>query len=294
MLEKGCMVHSIVLSSGRTVSFCQYGDSCGKPLLYFHGWPSSQSQASSLHELALRRKIRILAMDRPGIGRSDHQPGRTLMDWPKLVAEFTDRLRIGQFYAHAVSGGSLYALALAKAMPERLLGVSIVCGAPNFASVGGQESLPFQYRALLVMYARLRPWLHLPFDLGLLLARQRATDFPMSTLLKIRLCELDAQVMLEQGELEVIARSYREAWTGNIDALITEAEIYLNPLGFNLAEVTYPIHYWHGEKDRNIPIALGRKMADLLPNAIRHWMPEDGHFSLPVLRGQEIFEAVGL
>ena len=30
--------------------------------------------------------IRLIAVDRPGIGLSDHQPDRTILDWPEDVA----------------------------------------------------------------------------------------------------------------------------------------------------------------------------------------------------------------
>jgi pimeloyl-ACP methyl ester carboxylesterase len=143
---------------------------------------------------------------------------------------------------------------------------------------------------MLFLYKHVRPLLHLPFELGSWLARMGGDQFPLSVLLRFHLGERDRYAMLERGELKIITRSFLEAWNGNVDAMQVDAEVYLEPFGFNLAEIRYPVHFWHGKKDRNIPFFLGQKMSDLVPTSIRHWLPEDGHFSLPLLRSGEILD----
>ena len=50
--------------------------------------------------------------------------------------------------------------------------------------------------------------------------------------------------------------------------------------GFRLEDITVPVHLWHGDRDRNIPIAQGELQAELIPNATLHSCPGEGHAAL--------------
>ncbi|CRK11802.1 hypothetical protein BN1723_009497 [Verticillium longisporum] len=87
------------LPDGRILGFAGYGDPRGQPLLYFHGFPSSRLEASVMDDMARQRKIRLLALDRPGFGRSSTQPGQRILDWPADVAAFATGQNIERFAA---------------------------------------------------------------------------------------------------------------------------------------------------------------------------------------------------
>jgi pimeloyl-ACP methyl ester carboxylesterase len=50
------------------------------------------------------------------------------------------------------------------------------------------------------------------------------------------------------------------------------------PWGFSLGSVHCPVVLWHGEQDRLTPIAMGRHVADRLPDCRPHLFSEAGHF----------------
>ena len=104
----------------------EYGDPDGPVVLYFHGWPASRLEAGLISDLP----VRLLAFDRPGYGRSSPQPGRTLLDWPRDVANVADRLGLDRFHIVGLSGGAPYAAACAYALPRRVLGAALVCPVP--------------------------------------------------------------------------------------------------------------------------------------------------------------------
>ena len=60
---------------GGTLAWDEYGDPQGRPVFYFHGWPSSRLQGSLLHGPALRHGLRVICPDRPGVGALHHRPG---------------------------------------------------------------------------------------------------------------------------------------------------------------------------------------------------------------------------
>ena len=120
-------------SSGRMLAWNEYGDPAGRPMLYFHGWPSSRLQGRLVHHLARERGLRVIAPDRPGIGRSTYEPGRRLESWPQLMADFADFLGIDRWAQLGVSGGGPYVLACAAMLGERVSASAVLCGAVPIA-----------------------------------------------------------------------------------------------------------------------------------------------------------------
>jgi pimeloyl-ACP methyl ester carboxylesterase len=104
------------LHDGRRLGYAEWGPADGTPVLGFLG--TSLSSLAHLGEDAPRAAgVRLVLVDRPGYGRSDHQPGRTLLDWPADVAELADALAIERFAVFGMSGGGPYAAACGTHSP---------------------------------------------------------------------------------------------------------------------------------------------------------------------------------
>ena len=58
---------------------------------------------------------------------------------------------------------------------------------------------------------------------------------------------------------------------------------------FKPREIQIPVHIWHGEEDRNAPIAMGRYMANAIPNSQAKYYSGEGHISLFKKYAEEIF-----
>jgi pimeloyl-ACP methyl ester carboxylesterase len=113
-------------ANGRRVGFAEYGVRGGAPIFHFHGIPGGRFY--DLDGAALRRHgAWMFTLERPGIGLSDAQPGRTLLDWPADVIAVADALGIEQFTVLGTSAGAAYALACAYAAPDRCRAVALQC-----------------------------------------------------------------------------------------------------------------------------------------------------------------------
>jgi len=66
---------SLILKDGRYLGYIEYGD--GFPIFYFHGTPGSRFEAEYLSG---KEGVRIIGVDRPGIGISRYKKNRTLLD----------------------------------------------------------------------------------------------------------------------------------------------------------------------------------------------------------------------
>lgn len=253
--------------------------------MYYHGWPSSRLQARLAHWLALDRGIRLLALDRPGMGRSSFVRDRTLDDWPPMVGRFADSLGIEKFGQLGVSGGGPYVLACAARFPQRIAGSAVLAGAvPLPTSWRDQSGLHPAYR-MMIPFRWLPGFCFSPMFRLAAWASNLPPDKPPMAWALASLASADRALLLDHPEIwPVITRSFREGvGSGNGRGIMADAEIYFQPLPFDRTAVHAPIHYWHGADDRNIPLPMVREFTAAIPGATLEVDPALGHFSL-VLR----------
>ena len=70
--------------------------------------------------------------------------------------------------------------------------------------------------------------------------------------------------------------------------LSADGRIYASDWGIDFSTVRFPIRYWHGGRDKNIPASIVARFVQKLPGARLEVLDEDGHYSLPMLRKDEI------
>jgi pimeloyl-ACP methyl ester carboxylesterase len=75
---------------------------------------------------------------------------------------------------------------------------------------------------------------------------------------------------------------------------VADLALIADPWGFDLAAITVPVLLWHGEHDRNVPVASGRYLATALPNCEATFYPEDAHLSVPLGHQDEILRALAI
>jgi pimeloyl-ACP methyl ester carboxylesterase len=267
---------------GRRVAWSEYGEPAGYPLVYCHGWPSSRQQARLVHHLARVRRIRVLALDRPGMGCSTRQTGRTLLDWPPLVAAFADAHGIRQFLQLAVSGGAPYVLACAACLPERVTASAVLCGAVPLAA-GDVAKLAPAYRLVEPLRRLPKRLLSLPIRLAAGLALREPERLPISLLLRT-MPAADRELLLSRpAARRVIAESVFDSLSRGAGVL-DDAEIYFHDWHLPLENMRQPPRYWHGGADQVIPVELARRFLARIPGARLDIVPAEGHFSLAVHR----------
>ena len=60
----------VTLTDGRTLAYAEYGYARGAPAFYFHGTPGGRLEGRFLDAAARAHGVRLIALDRPGYGRS--------------------------------------------------------------------------------------------------------------------------------------------------------------------------------------------------------------------------------
>ncbi len=88
---------TIRLRDRRRIQSLEIGKSDGSPIFHFHGNGSSRLEVLTVQAVAEHLGVRLICLDRPGIGGSDERRGYQLLDWPDDVVEVADQLGIERF-----------------------------------------------------------------------------------------------------------------------------------------------------------------------------------------------------
>lgn len=254
---------------GRTVAYAEYGVSSGPPLVVCHGTPGSRLFGRLFDEQARDHGARIVAIDRPGYGRSEPDPGFDPGRVAEVVDPVVETLDLSQFGVVGFSGGAPYALALGATRPERVRGVDLVSGAVPSSL---QESQPRQLRLLAGMARRT------PRVLGALLRGQCWMARRRPAIVAEQYTDSTA---VPTAVVEQVAADFREAMAETRAGCLRELSQPSSPGPISLDDVDVPVRLWHGDRDENVPIEAVRRLQDSLATS-----------SLTVLEGADHLQAL--
>lgn len=252
------------LTDGRTLSWAEYGDPRGEPLFFHHGIPSSRMAAAVMAPGAARAGVRLIAPERPGFGYSDPLPGRTILDWPADLRQLADYLEFEKFSVAGISAGLPYTLACALRMPERLHRVAIVSGLGAIDSGDVLEGMSYEWRLIYTLFLKSRRLASL-WMRGYGRSVQKRPDRVVAEQIK-RMPPVDGAVLGSEPTLSNRITDLREAFRQGPAAAGDEARRHLEPWGFELRDVQFPVMLWHAMLDESHPIQMGRRIAAELPD----------------------------
>jgi pimeloyl-ACP methyl ester carboxylesterase len=236
--------------------------------------------------------VRLIGLDRPGIGRSDPKTGYQLLDWPDDVGEVADRLGIEQFAIEGISAGGPYALACAYKIPHRLT----ACGLVSTLSPGNliRKAGTRWMRAVWWMGAQF-PWLlrlYVPL-VQRVMGSDEASIEKYLVRYATRLGAADQKLLgiTETRKLlvQAMAESSRQGGKAGLEAALAE----VRPWGFQVEQIPFEkMFVWHGEQDRIMPVAPVHLLVQALPHCTATFYPDEGHFSTMGNHAQDILNTL--
>ena len=280
---------TIRLRDGRTMGAAMVGPSDGFPIVHCHGSGSSRLEVKLFAAKASAQEVRLIGLDRPGIGRSDPKAGYRLLDWPDDVGEVADQLGIERFAVEGISAGGPYALACAYKIPYRLTACGLVStvSPPNFIRRAGTGWM----RAMWWMGAQF-PWLlrlYVPLVQRLMGSDEASIEKYLVRYGK-RLGAADQKLLSVPETRKLLVQAMAESFRQGGEAGLEEALSGVCPWGFQVEQVTFEkLFVWHGEQDRIMPVAPVRLLAQALPHCTATFYPDEGHFSTIANHVQDIW-----
>lgn len=256
------------LHDGRRLAWSEWGPVDGIPVLFcpgagMSGWLGFG--ASALPHLGLK----LIAIDRPGLGLSDPHPNKTLSSWVDDTREFIQTNNLDNVLAVGFSQGAPFAFALA--------GQGLV---EAIAIVSGQDELA---------HPRLRPLLH-PDVAGMIAAVQQdpvafeqhfsqiATADGLWQLIIGMSAECDRILYESETFGAAYQRALQEGFSQGAQGYARDLINTFSPWTVKLEDITVPVDLWYGGLDTSTVHSpdFGATLASRLPNASHTIDPEEG------------------
>jgi pimeloyl-ACP methyl ester carboxylesterase len=274
------------LLDGRSVSYAQYGAPDGFPIVNAHGGLVCRLDVAGADAVATAAGVRLISPDRPGVGRSDPRPGRTIGDWARDVAGLLDVIDVDRFAVMGWSMGGQYAAAVGHALAHRVTRIAIIAGALPLTEPGVFDELPAMDRVLTRASAR-APWLAAQWFRFMGLVAGAAPSW-YGRLAARELGAADRGVLRDEG-FAVFGRMTHEAMRQPAGA-VEEYRAWMRPWGFTPEELTVPVDVWYGTGDELVNASWPRRLASRIPHATLN-IRDGGHF-MAHLHYREIFDAL--
>lgn len=281
---------TIRLEDRRLLGYVEYGDPSGPPLFYFHGWPSSRIEAVVYDEPANAARVRVISIDRPGIGLSTYKRGYKLRDWPPDVAALAQSLGLERFAVVGISSGAPYSIACAHQLGEMVTASGTVSGVGPL-DMPDPGNYIVKQELQIISLARRAPWVARLVFRFLLWRARRDPEKALSSL-SARMCAADKEVLSRPIYRTFSRDRLREMGRQGAKGPIASIKVEGEPWGFRLEDVNAPVHLWQGEEDTLCYPAMGRYIAERLPNCRATFCPGEGHLSTVVNRADEIIRTL--
>ena len=282
---------NIAIDNDRQIGFAEFGDPQGRAVFWLHGTPGARRQIpDEARVYAEQHHIRLIGVDRPGIGSSTPHQYDAVLDFAHDLRVIADVLGIERFAVIGLSGGGPYSLACAAAMPERVVTAAVLGGV---APTRGPDAISGGAMTLGNMVAPVLEVAGLPVRLA------AATLIKLIRPVASPALEVYARVSPE-GDRRLLGRPEFKAMflddllngsRKQLAAPFADVVVFARPWGFRLDEVKVPVLWWHGDRDHIIPFEHGEHVVAGLPDATMHVIHGESHLA-GLGRAEEILRTV--
>lgn len=256
-----------------------------------HGTPGARRQIPVEARLyAENHKIRLIGLDRPGIGSSTPHRYQNIRAFGEDLRTIADTLGIHKMAVIGLSGGGPYALASAAVLPDRVVAAGILGGVAPFLGDEGITS------GLMNLGKRVAPLLKLggdPLRIGasLVVRAIRPVANPALYLYAAISPEGDRRLLTRPEFGAMFLDDLLNGSRKQLAAPFNDIILFTQDWGFRLDQVKVPVRWWHGDSDHIVPFAHGQHVVSLLPDAELFVLPGESHLG-GLGRGEEILSTL--
>ncbi|MCM3567041.1 alpha/beta fold hydrolase [Neobacillus mesonae] len=250
--------------------YCEYGINEKPPLLLIHGFASSIYTFNLLIPL-LKEYFSIIAIDLPGFGRSEKSASfvYSFQNYAKIVADCMDYFKLKEVNIAGHSMGGQIALYTAKVIPEKI---------KNLVLLSSSGYLKRANRALI--FCTYLPFFHY-------FIRRKVQSKEVREHLKNVFYQ---QSLITEDYIEEYGKPLQEeGFYISLMRLLRYREGDLSSM--ELKNITIPTLLLWGEEDQVVPVHIGHRLANDLPNAKLITYEKTGHL-ITEERSNEVFKEI--
>jgi pimeloyl-ACP methyl ester carboxylesterase len=236
--------------NGYQLSYAEYGDPTGYPILVQHGLIASIDD-SALFKRLIDSGARVICAARPGYGDSSPYLLENYAEWGDIIAVLIDELHLHQFDVFGISSGAPYGYAIGSKLPGKVRSIYIFSGTP---ALYDKEVLS-----------------HWPYP--------HIQNASMAGLQK-----LARELFFSDGsQADLLQNDVRDSMMNDCFGVAQDLRLRFEHWGFSLSAVKANVILQHSQDDENVPFITAQLTAGLLPHCRLIAKESGGHFSLEAL-----------
>jgi pimeloyl-ACP methyl ester carboxylesterase len=270
---------NVAVGDDRQIGFAEFGDPQGRAVFWLHGTPGARRQIPmEARVYAEQRQIRLIGVDRPGIGSSTPHQYDTVFAFAEDLGTIADTLGIDRFEVIGLSGGGPYTLACAAAMPDRVVAIGVLGGV---APVRGADAVSGGLSTLISATAPLLQVAGYPIRLAAvsLVRLVRPVAEPALYVYARMSPEADRRLLVRPEFKAMFLDDLLNGSRKQLAAPFADVVVFARDWGFRLDEVKVPVCWWHGDRDHIVPFEHGQHVVSRLPDARLYHLPGESHLA---------------
>ena len=244
------MKQTLTYQKGFNLSFAEYGDKNGFPILVQHGLIASIDDYD-LFDRLLQIKARLICAARPGYGESSPYEMTSYSEWADLTALLIGELELTQFDILGMSSGAPYSYSIGYRFPDKVRNIYIFSG------------MPALYDEIVLSY-----W---PYGV---IKNKNMDDLQ-------KLAHELFFANLTQDDLR--KNDIRDSTKYHAFGVAQDLNLRFMDWGFRLSDVKEKVFMRHSKCDDAVPYKAAVRTAELLPNCDLELTETGSHFSKEAL-----------
>jgi pimeloyl-ACP methyl ester carboxylesterase len=250
LIMEGFMLKITRYKNEYSLSYAEYGDRNGYPILIQHGLIASIKHPD-LFERLIRLGTRLICIARPGYGESSPYVMDNIGEWANIVSVLIDKLELSQFDVLGMSSGAPYSYAIGCKFPGKARNIFILSGTPALFDETVLSSWPYG----VTKNASIGEMQKLAYEL--FFSNLSPHDF-------------------ENDDV-------KDSMMNDCFGIAQDLKIRCIDWGFRLSDVKENVFMRHSKADSSVPFTTAEMTSKLLPNCTLDIKENDVHFSNEVL-----------
>jgi pimeloyl-ACP methyl ester carboxylesterase len=234
---------------GNDLSYSEYGDKKGYPILVQHGMVASIDDYHLFDSLIEARK-RLICIARPGYGDSSPYQMENIAEWGKIVSILDEKLGLSQFDILGISSGAPYSYSIGYKLQDRVRNIYIFSGTPALFDDRVLELWPYPIKK----------------NASITEMQKVAKDVFFSNVTKADMKKNDI----------------RDSMMNDCFGIAQDLRIRCMDWGFPLSEIRSAVYMEHSRTDKDVPFDTAEMTAKMLPKCQME-VREGNHFSEEIL-----------
>lgn len=240
------MIQIAIDKNENSLSYAEYGNKNGYPILIQHGLIASINDYSIFNRL-IELEARLICIARPGYGESPPYVMHNIAEWADIVSILIDELKLSHFDILGMSSGAPYSYSLGYRFPDKVRNIYIFSGIPALYDEDVLSFWPYEMKK----------------NSSIAEMEKLAYELFFSNLSKEDLTKNDI----------------KDSMMNNCFGIAQDLKLRCMDWGFNLSDVKEMVYMRHSKSDNAVPFITAEMTSKLLPNCRFDIKENDVHFS---------------